>query len=68
MNVIFCNLCDQINGKCVDKIVSAADLPCTIAIANVCKFLHMQYNSLDNSYIKAKVAKTYKCNTIINEL
>ena len=25
MNVIFCNLCDQINGKCVDKIVSAAD-------------------------------------------
>ena len=24
-NVIFCNLCDQINGKCVDKIVSAAD-------------------------------------------
>ena len=25
MNVIFCNLCDQINGKCVDKIVSAAN-------------------------------------------
>ena len=25
MNVIFCNLCDQINGKCVDKTVSAAD-------------------------------------------
>ena len=25
MNVIFCNLCDQNNGKFVDKIVSAAD-------------------------------------------
>ena len=43
MNVIFCNLCDQINGKCVDKTVSAADLPCTITIANVRKFLHMVF-------------------------
>ena len=25
VNVIFCNLCEQINGKCVDKIVSAAN-------------------------------------------
>ena len=39
--VIFCNLCNQINGKCVDIIVSAANLPCPIAIANVRKFLHM---------------------------
>ena len=33
----------EINGKCVDKIVQVQlpILPCTIAIANVRKFLHM---------------------------
>ena len=41
VGVIFCNLCDQINGKCVDMIVSAANFAMSTAIANVHKFLHM---------------------------
>ena len=42
VGIIFCNLCNQINGKCVDMIVSAANFAMSNSNSKCPhKFLHM---------------------------